>query len=67
MRAAVQQRWQVAPTLGAAGSALLAVLLLVAASALYGGVALAVDGMGSRRRGSSGCTSSPGHGPVSPC
>ena len=46
MRAAVQQRWQVAPTLGAAGSALLAVLLLVAASALYGGVALAVDGMG---------------------
>ena len=46
MTAAVHQRWEVAPKLGAAGCALLAVLLFVAVNALYGGAALAVNGMG---------------------
>ena len=41
-----EHRWEVAPTRGAAGSALLVVLLLVAAHAVYGGVGLIVDGIG---------------------
>jgi hypothetical protein len=40
------QRWEVTRKRGAAGVALLVLLLLVAANALYGGVALAVNGMG---------------------
>jgi hypothetical protein len=46
MTAAVHQRWEVAPKRGAAGGARLAVLLFVAVNALYGGAALAVNGMG---------------------
>lgn len=41
-----EHRWEVAPTRAAAGSALLVVLLLVAANAVYGGVGLIVDGIG---------------------
>ena len=43
---AVDERWRVAPRRGVAGGSLLVVLLLVAANAVYGGVGLAVDGMG---------------------
>ena len=42
----VDRRWAVAPRRGAVGSALLVVLLLVAANAVYGGVGLLVDGLG---------------------
>ena len=42
----VQQRSDVTPRWGWAGGALLVVLLLVAANAVYGGVSLVVNGMG---------------------
>lgn len=42
----VDQRWEVAPRRGASGGALLVVLLLVAANAVYGGIGLVLDGMG---------------------
>ena len=45
---AVHQQWEVAPKRGVAGSALLVLLLLVAANAVYGGVALVTNGMGMR-------------------
>ena len=39
-------RWDVTPRRGWAGRALLGVLLLVAVNAIYGGIGLAVNGMG---------------------
>lgn len=39
-------RWDVAPRRGWSGGVLLAVLLLVAANALYGGIGLVVNGLG---------------------
>ena len=42
----VDQRWEVTPHRGAAGGGLLALLLFVGASAVYGGVGLVVNGMG---------------------
>ena len=42
----VPPRWDVAPRRGWAGGALLVVLLLVALNAIYGGIALVVNGMG---------------------
>ena len=42
----VDRRWEVASRRGAAGSALLVVLLLVAANAVYGGIGLVLDGLG---------------------
>ena len=42
----MDQRWEVAPRRGAAGGALLVVLVLVAANAVYGGIGLVLDGMG---------------------
>ena len=43
---AVQGRYEVTPRRGWAGGALLVVLLLVAANAVYGGIGLMVNGMG---------------------
>ncbi len=42
----VQGRYEVTPRRGWAGGALLVVLLLVAANAVYGGIGLVVNGMG---------------------
>ncbi len=42
----VPHGWDVAPRRGWAGGALLVVLLLVAANAVYGGIGLMVNGMG---------------------
>ncbi|HYN66442.1 MAG TPA: hypothetical protein VES93_06100 [Ornithinibacter sp.] len=42
----VPHRWDVTPTRGWAGGTLLAVLLLVAANAVYGGIGLVANGMG---------------------
>ncbi len=46
MTTVVQGRWEVTPRRGWAGGALLVVLLLVAANAVYGGIGLMVNGMG---------------------
>ena len=46
MTTTVQGCWEVTPRRGWAGGALLVVLLLVAANAVYGGIGLMVNGMG---------------------